>query len=46
MNDHGYHRKKGSKWAYCNEVGCNMGKKELEYKDIGPKCTLDNKEVS
>jgi len=40
-NDHGYHRKKGSKWAYCREVGCNMNKSEEEYTQIGPKCQLE-----
>ena len=41
-NDHGYHRKKGSKWAYCREAGCNMGKNPLEYKDFfKPPCYLD-----
>ena len=46
-NDHGYHRKKGSKWAYCKEVGCNMNKTESEYKtDMGPKCYLDKKGMS
>jgi len=23
-NDHGYHRKYGSQWAYCKESGCNL----------------------
>merc|ERR1719153_2220406 len=41
QNDRGYHRKQGSKWAYCNEAGCNMNKPESEYYKIGPKCYLE-----
>ena len=35
-NDHGYHRKYGSQWAYCKEAGCNMTMMDMSGHRKGP----------